>query len=152
MKWVPFGRFGRTTLIQCGPPGSSCPLPMRLRNSSPILDEILPPMGPGIYPVLWINFSLRPETVQFGSKMGRVRHFGTIVELPQMGGVTNGGLRGVWPPFCGFFLPLSPFSRGPEQHPSLKPQFAALQYRHKEGLSGFSFCRSLRNDNKISRQ
>ena len=41
------------------------------------------------------------------------------------GGVTNGGLRGVWPPVPGnrpksaFFRPFSafsPFSRGPEQH------------------------------------
>ena len=41
------------------------------------------------------------------------------------GGVTNGGLRGVWPPvleigrnrpFSPFFLPFSPFSGGPEEH------------------------------------
>ena len=34
------------------------------------------------------------------------------------GGVTNGGLRGVWPPFpeIGRNRPFSPFSGGPEEH------------------------------------
>ena len=83
------------------------------------------------------------------------------------GGVTNGGLRGVWPPFrksaeIGLFRPFStfsPFSGGCEEHlenpenggkrpfpqissdslkpPSLKPPFAALQKRQ-----GTEFLRS----------
>ena len=91
------------------------------------------------------------------------RLWGAETGLPQMGGVTNGGSKGVCPPFLALFRRFSgfsPFSGGLEVHPgnpenggespfpadiliclsppSLKPPFAALKGIPKNCLPKFS--------------